>query len=42
MVETGAQNIRVDMADLRNGLYVCRINLNDVQIHAAKVVKRNK
>jgi hypothetical protein len=39
-VDAGEQNIIVNVSDLRNGLYIYRIKLNDAYIFAAKLVKK--
>jgi hypothetical protein len=40
-VDAGEQIISFDLSDMLNGLYICRVNLNNVPILAAKLVKRN-
>jgi hypothetical protein len=39
IVEAGEQHIRIDMSEVRNGLYICRINLNHTPILSVKIVK---
>jgi hypothetical protein len=39
IVEAGEQYISIDVSDVRNGLYIYRIKLNDAPVVAAKLVK---
>jgi hypothetical protein len=39
MVEAGEQHISIDVSDVRSGLYIYRIKLNNTQIIAARLVK---
>jgi hypothetical protein len=41
IVEAGEQHISIDLSDEPNGLYICRINLNNAAIHTGKIVKGN-
>jgi hypothetical protein len=40
VVEPGVQNIPVDLSDLRDGLYICRIFLNQVPVLNTKLLKQ--
>ena len=39
-VDAGEQYISIDVSDIRNGLYIYRIKLNDDYVFAAKLVKK--
>ena len=41
VLEAGRQNIFIDFSDMINGLYICRIKLNDIPVFAIKIVKLN-
>ena len=40
IAEAGEQNISIDLSDMRKGLYICRIYLNNVPILTAKLIKQ--
>jgi hypothetical protein len=41
MLDAGEQTISIDISNLRNGLYICRVFLNDVPILGTKLMKWN-
>jgi len=41
IVEAGEQHININMSDVRHGLYICRINLNQSPVLSVKIVKGN-
>lgn len=41
IVEAGEQHININMSDVRYGLYICRINLNQAPVLSVRIVKGN-
>ncbi|HEY5470623.1 MAG TPA: right-handed parallel beta-helix repeat-containing protein [Bacteroidales bacterium] len=40
IAEAGEQIVSIDLSDMRKGLYICRIYLNDVPVQTAKLIKQ--